>query len=287
MRSDCCTGVSETAGRRVSNVFASLPWHSISGPYHKVVALFFCRLVLLPRSRGLAPASKEDNVWAGYVHRMVKSVFRWRATHTESGPDKCLSVQHSNIIEIAFLKGAAHTTDVALHVFLTKSETSMDNQVRANQDWAVTFTGTGRRSYRVSKLNNLPVQLGLDQAIISRSRMNISLKKSVPFQPPNTNILVPPTKFAEWSNLAVGAPPPSGPWYQVMVTGSRAWRSRCTTPFAPLPPNTMILEPASTAEWPYLAAGGVPEILGLIQRDEFTSKTLVSLRYQKPISCPT
>ena len=56
-----------------------------------------------------------------------------------------------------------------------------------------------------------PEHSGLDQAIIYKSRMCTSLKKSVPFQPPKITILVPPTKFAEWSNLATGAPPPSGP----------------------------------------------------------------------------
>jgi hypothetical protein len=34
----------------------------------------------------------------------------------------------------------------------------------------------------------------------------------------------------------------------------------------------MILEPANTAEWPYLGAGGVPEGLGMIHLEEFTSK---------------
>jgi len=56
-----------------------------------------------------------------------------------------------------------------------------------------------------------PVQLGLDHAIISRSSTYTSLKKSEPFHPPNTIILVPPTRLAVWSNLAAGAPPPSGP----------------------------------------------------------------------------
>jgi hypothetical protein len=41
----------------------------------------------------------------------------------------------------------------------------------------------------------------------------------------------------------------------------------------------IILEPASTAECPYLAEGGVPEILGLIHLEEFTSSTWVSFKY--------
>jgi len=40
----------------------------------------------------------------------------------------------------------------------------------------------------------------------------------------------------------------------------------------------MILEPARIAECPYQGAGGVPEILGLIQREAFTSSTWVSFK---------
>ncbi len=56
-----------------------------------------------------------------------------------------------------------------------------------------------------------PVQFGFDQAMISKSSTNMSLKNSSPFQPPKTNIFVPLTRLAEWSNRAAGAPPPSGP----------------------------------------------------------------------------
>jgi hypothetical protein len=35
----------------------------------------------------------------------------------------------------------------------------------------------------------------------------------------------------------------------------------------------MILDPARIAEWPYLDGGGVPDILGLIHLEEFTSNT--------------
>lgn len=62
--------------------------------------------------------------------------------------------------------------------------------------------------------------------------------------------------------LAEGDPIPSGPWSQVIETGSRACKSRNTLPFAPRPPKKIILDPARTAEWAYLGAGGVPDILG-------------------------
>jgi hypothetical protein len=35
----------------------------------------------------------------------------------------------------------------------------------------------------------------------------------------------------------------------------------------------MILDPAKTDVCPYLGGGGVPEILGLIHLEEFTSRT--------------
>lgn len=57
------------------------------------------------------------------------------------------------------------------------------------------------------------------------------------------------------------------------MTGSRACKSLYTAPFGPLPPKIMILEPAKTAECPYLGGGGVPEILGLIHLEELTSST--------------
>jgi len=40
----------------------------------------------------------------------------------------------------------------------------------------------------------------------------------------------------------------------------------------------MILDPARTAEWEYLGAGGVPEIFGLVNLFALTSRMYVSLR---------
>ncbi len=71
---------------------------------------------------------------------------------------------------------------------------------------------------------------------------------------------------------------PYGPWSHVIVTGSRACKSLNIFPFAPLPPKIIIFEPAKTAEWAYLGAGGVPEILGFVNLFAFTSKIYVSLR---------
>ena len=92
------------------------------------------------------------------------------------------------------------------------------------------------------------------------------MKYSLPFVPPNIKILVYPTKTAVCPYLAEGEPIPSGPCNQVIVTGSRACKSLNILPFAPLPPKIIILEPAKTAEWPYLGSGGVPDILGFLIR---------------------
>ena len=63
-----------------------------------------------------------------------------------------------------------------------------------------------------------------------------------------------------------------------MVTGSRACKSLKILPLAPLPPKMMIFDPAKTAEWKYLGAGGVPDIFGLVNLFAFTSRIYVSLR---------
>ena len=68
-----------------------------------------------------------------------------------------------------------------------------------------------------------------------------------------------------------------------MVTGSRACKS-LKTDFEPLPPKMIILDPARTAECPYLGGGGVPDIFGVIHLDEFTSNTYVSFKYLNPFS---
>lgn len=107
-----------------------------------------------------------------------------------------------------------------------------------------------------------PSHLGWLHAITSKSRTYKSLKYYFPFVPPNINIFVSATKTAEWPYLADGDPIPSGPCSQVIETGSSACKSLNTFPLAPRPPNIIILDPASTAEWAYLGAGGVPEILG-------------------------
>lgn len=82
----------------------------------------------------------------------------------------------------------------------------------------------------------------------SRSKTKRSLKYSLPLVPPKINIFVSLTKTAEWPYLAEGEPMPSGPCSQVIVTGSKACKSLNILPLAPLPPKTMIFEPAKTAE---------------------------------------
>ncbi len=93
------------------------------------------------------------------------------------------------------------------------------------------------------------------------------------------NILVYATRHAECPYLAEGDPIPSGPCNHVMVTGSKACKSLNIFPLAPLPPKIIIFEPANTAECAYRGAGGVPDILGLVNLLALTSSIYVSFKY--------
>lgn len=75
---------------------------------------------------------------------------------------------------------------------------------------------------------------------------------------------------------------PSGPWYQVIVIGSNACKSLYTV-YSPLPAYIMILFPARHAVWPYLGAGGVPVVLGLVHLLLFTSNIIVSFNITNPV----
>jgi hypothetical protein len=100
----------------------------------------------------------------------------------------------------------------------------------------------------------------------------------MPFHPPNKTKLTPFTRVQVWPYLAEGDPLPSGPWYQVSVWGSRAWRS-LNTVFSPLPPKIMIRDPAKIAECWYLGAGGVPEILFFWVKINYAPSVCIHIQY--------
>jgi hypothetical protein len=56
-----------------------------------------------------------------------------------------------------------------------------------------------------------PEHVGFVQAITSKFNTYKSLKKSIPFHPPNNSRFIPLTKVHEWPYLALGDPLPSGP----------------------------------------------------------------------------
>lgn len=104
MRADGSGGVAEAGGGRVPDVLPPLPRHGVGAPDHEVVAGLLRGLVLLPGTRGLRPAAEQDDVRAGDIHGVVESVLRWGARDTQSRPDKGLSVQHTDVVQVTLLE---------------------------------------------------------------------------------------------------------------------------------------------------------------------------------------
>ena len=78
---------------------------------------------------------------------MTKSVLRWSTADSETSPDESFSVENSDVVEIAFLESCTlFTTTGALHVLLIEVETTVDDQVGADQDGAVALSGAWSRA---------------------------------------------------------------------------------------------------------------------------------------------
>ena len=61
---------------------------------------------------------------------MSKSVLRGSSTDSETSPDECIRVKHSNVIEVALLeRGSLFAAASLAHVLLIKPESAMDNQI--------------------------------------------------------------------------------------------------------------------------------------------------------------
>ena len=74
---------------------------------------------------------------------MVKPVLGRAPTNSQAGPNEGLCVEDSDIVEIALLEGAADTAHVCLNVIIVKGEATMNHQVGANQDRAMTLSWAG------------------------------------------------------------------------------------------------------------------------------------------------
>jgi len=100
--------------------------------------------VLESGATGSRPATEHDDITAGDVHSVTESVLWWRSTDPESGPNVGLSVQNSNVIQIALLESGTLTFTSFFHLVFIVIETTMDYQVSSDQDGAMTLSGAGR-----------------------------------------------------------------------------------------------------------------------------------------------
>lgn len=97
--------------------------------------------MLVPGSASLGPPSKHYNVTTTDVECVTKPMLRWSSTHSQTGPDEGISVQHTNVIQVAFLEGSALViASSLLHVLLAILEASMHNQVGANKNGAMSLS---------------------------------------------------------------------------------------------------------------------------------------------------
>lgn len=73
-------------------------------------------------------------------------MLRWRATDSQAGPDVALSVQDSDIVQVALLQSSTLMQATSfLHLFFVKPEATVHDQVRPNQNGAVTLSWRWRR----------------------------------------------------------------------------------------------------------------------------------------------
>ena len=139
--------VSETNSGRLAKVFALLPGHGVSGPDLEVITRFFSAFVLESCARCLCPASEHDDVGARDIHCVTEAVLRRSAADSESRPDERLCIEHSDIVQVAFLQcGSLFATASATHVFLIEPESSMNDQVGADKDGTVTLAWARSRT---------------------------------------------------------------------------------------------------------------------------------------------
>ena len=76
---------------------------------------------------------------------MAKPVLGRSTADTETSPDEGLSIENSDIIQVALLEGSSLLATASTpHVLLVEEEATVDDQVGADEDRAVTFPWAGR-----------------------------------------------------------------------------------------------------------------------------------------------
>ena len=133
--SDRSASVAESTSGWVPDILALLPGHGVRRPDHEVVAAFLGWLVLKPSSRSLCPASEQENVGATDVHGVAEPVLRWYARDSESAPHERFSVEHPDVVQVAFLESTSLSFSTCVfHVLIAKPETAVNHKVCANQN---------------------------------------------------------------------------------------------------------------------------------------------------------
>ena len=86
--------------------------------------------MLVPGSTSLGPPSKHYNVTTTDVECVTKPMLRWSSTHSQTGPDEGISVQHTNVIQVAFLESCTLVLSASfLHLLSIEPEATMYNQI--------------------------------------------------------------------------------------------------------------------------------------------------------------
>ena len=92
---------------------------------------------------------------------MAEPVLGRSSADTKTSPDVSFSIENSDIIEVAFLKGSALLAAASTpHVLLVEVETTMNDQVGADEDGTVTFprAGCGTRGIRLRPGHHLKIK---------------------------------------------------------------------------------------------------------------------------------
>ena len=72
---------------------------------------------------------------------MAESMLWGRTTHSKTGPNVGFCIEDTDVVKVALLKSGTLAFETGfLHDFFTVLETSMDYQVSADQNGAVTLT---------------------------------------------------------------------------------------------------------------------------------------------------
>ena len=92
---------------------------------------------------------------------MAKPVLGRSTTDTETSPDVSFSIENSDVIQVALLKSCALLAAASSpHMLLVEVETTMDDQVGADENGTVTFPRTrcGARGIRLRPGHHLKVK---------------------------------------------------------------------------------------------------------------------------------